>query len=132
RGSAWMLFDDQQALRRRATVSVYQQLGFAHALEHAPMRPAAEVEQRIADELAERTQGQQYFGFYDNRILDLGDLDALIQEAESADEETLAAAVAPWRGDELEQFMNRWRATEALLDHNDPAAQQEREQQRAD
>jgi Zn-dependent protease with chaperone function len=133
REPAWSLFDDQDALRRSATRSAYQQLGFAQTLERVPMRPAIEVEQRIADELAERAQGQQYFGFYDNRILELGDIDALLVEAEAADQASLALAVEPWRGEALEQFMQRWRATEALLEHQrQPEAEQQREQQRAE
>jgi Zn-dependent protease with chaperone function len=112
RGPAWSLLDEQTDLRRRATAIAYEQLGFANAREHGVMRSAAEVEQRITDELAERTQGQQYFGFYDNRVIELGDIDALLAEAAAADETSLAAAVAPWRGSNLEQFMQRWRATE--------------------
>jgi Zn-dependent protease with chaperone function len=101
RVSAWELFDDRDALCRRATAAAYAQLG----LRAQPTRRAAEIEQRLADERAERTHGQSYFGFYDNRILDLGDIEALIREAESTDLASLAAAAEPWRGPALEQFM---------------------------
>jgi Zn-dependent protease with chaperone function len=133
REPAWALFDDQAQLRRRATAIAYEHLGFDRARERDAMRGAAEVEQRIGDELAERTQGQQYFGFYDNRVVELGDIDTLLTEAAAADEAGLAAAAEPWRGANLEQFMQRWRATEAELDRSrSPAAEAERERQRAD
>lgn len=112
--SAWALFDDQAALRGRATRSGYAQLGFD--LQHASLRSADEVELRIAEELAEREQGAHYFGFYDNRIIELGNLDALIGEAQRHDEASLAAIVDTWRGAGLERFMQRWRATDARLD----------------
>lgn len=129
REPAWQLFDDAPALRRRATAAAYQQLGFVVTT----MRSAAELEQRIADELAERTQGRQYFGFYDNRILELGDVDALIREAELGEPATLRAAVERWRGGELEQFMQRWRTTdEQLRELRSPAVEAERERQRSE
>ncbi|HVH98997.1 MAG TPA: hypothetical protein VM869_09815, partial [Enhygromyxa sp.] len=132
-GSAWALVDDPSALRRRATVVAYEKLGYASALEREALRSAAEVEQRIAEELAERTQGQQYFGFYDNRILELGDIDRRIAEATDADEPSLAAAAEPWRGASLEQFMQRWTATDAKLERQPTSAlEQERERQRSE
>ncbi len=114
--SAWALFDDPAALRRRATANAYAQLGFPRAREPGAMRPAAELERRRADELAERALGRLYFGFYDDRIIDLGELDELFGEATRADPSSLAAAAKPWQGEALAQFMQRRRATRALLD----------------
>lgn len=128
RTPAWDLFDHRDALRRHATASAYEQLGVR--ADAAPIG-AEEVERRLADERAERAQGRQYFGFYDNRILELGEIEALIREAEAADSATLLAAATAWRGRALEQFMLRWRATEAKLDElRSPAVEAEREQQR--
>jgi len=118
--SAWILFDDPAALRRRATQVVYAELGFASE-GSARSRAVDEVEQRIAAELAEREQGAQYFGFYANRIVELGDLDELIRAAQTGDDATWAERARAWRGPGLERFMQRWRATELRLDALRPA-----------
>ena len=110
------LLDDLARLRAEATTLAYARFGVP---AEAPRQPAADVEDRLAEELAERAQGRRYFGFYANRIIAVPEppLEAANAEVEPETLARLAAAAAPWRGGpELEAFMQRWRATDAALD----------------
>ncbi|MFV8756657.1 M48 family metalloprotease [Nannocystaceae bacterium ST9] len=110
--SAWSVFVDHQDLRRRLTCEAYRErLG----LEPIPERTLVvdEIEARIAAELAERRQADHTHGFYDNRVLDPGEL--ALDEA-ALDREALAIEVDRWRGAALAEFMVRWRALDRRFD----------------
>lgn len=111
---AWSLFEQPERLRRDMSALIYGELA-GGAAQHVEPMAADEVEARLADELAERQQGAHYHGFYDNRLVDPGDLDALI-EIDVGEFESLTAAAARWRGDALELFMARWREQDGRLE----------------
>ena len=114
--SASSLLAGAPALRREATLIRYRQLG--HEPEPRQLRPAAELERRIDEELQERRQPDHTHGFYDNRLILLGDVDALVEELEREQPErtTLAKQIQPWQGDELAGFMSQWRRVDERLD----------------
>jgi Zn-dependent protease with chaperone function len=106
------LLDQLAQVRADATALAYAQLGIP---SDAPRQPAADVEARLAEELAEREQDRRYFGLYSNRIVAVGRLSD--EGPDPTELDHLRAAAAPWRGGPaLMQFMQRWRATEAALD----------------
>jgi Zn-dependent protease with chaperone function len=121
RGSAWSLIDEPELLRRELSTRAYAQLlgESARSLEPSQLLPAAQVEARLAEEIAEREQQAHYHGFYANRLVDPGPIDELLEELASeevVDLGSLRVALAPWRGASLSTFMQRWRATEERLD----------------
>ncbi|PRQ07191.1 M48 family metallopeptidase [Enhygromyxa salina] len=114
--SAWTLFEPGPQLRRELTLRAYAQLGLTP--DPAQLQPAAEVEVRLTEELAERRQGAHHHGFYDNRVVNPGPIDALLAELEAQPPTTeqLQVDVEPWRGPALAAFMAAWRETEAKLE----------------
>jgi Zn-dependent protease with chaperone function len=113
--SAWSLFEQPERVRRELTLQAYRELLGGDRQLGEP-RPPSEVEDRIAEELAERKQGPQYHGFYDNRLVDAGAIEELSGEGEPPDLEQLRAEAAPWRGPSLAAFMGRWRDSEARIE----------------
>ena len=79
--SAWSLFEQPERVRRALTLQTYAEL-LGPKRQVGEPRPIEEVENRIADELAEREQGAQYYGFYDNRIVDASALEELLPAGE--------------------------------------------------
>jgi Zn-dependent protease with chaperone function len=116
-GSAWSLFEQPEQVRRILTLQAYAGL-LGGERQLAEMRSVDEVEARIADELAEREQGAHHHGFYDNRIVDPGPIDALVAELErdGFDLEQLRAEAERWRGPALATFMARWCESEAKFE----------------
>jgi Zn-dependent protease with chaperone function len=115
--SAWSLFDQPEQVRRALTLQTYAEL-LGRERQLGELRAVDEVEARIAAELAEREQGAQYHGFYDNRLVDPGPLDELVAELErdEVDPMQLRAEAELWRGASLAAFMLRWRESEAKLE----------------
>lgn len=112
--AAESLFEDREALGARLSATVYAALGYDPDPEQ--LRPAEEVEAALADELAERGQDPRYHGYYDNRIVDLGELDALIDELEGeTDRELDGEALELWRGERLARFMADWDRVEERI-----------------
>ena len=112
--SAWALFDDAPALRRAMSARAYASIGRSPRSEQ--LRPAVQVEARLAEELEERRQDPRHHGFYDNRILDLGPLEPLVAElAQGLDWGSLDTEHARWRGPQLAAFMAAWAETDRGL-----------------
>jgi Zn-dependent protease with chaperone function len=84
---AWLLFQNAEDLRFRVSQRYYQAL---HKLEETPSYVEPAVVQRfLDDEYAETTFSERYHGFYDNRYLEIKDLDACRRQAHA---ESLAKA----------------------------------------
>jgi Zn-dependent protease with chaperone function len=84
--SPWLLFRDEAAVRFRVTQRWYE-------LVQKPQQPqyvdAERVQAFIDDEYAETTYPERYAGFYENRYLELDDVDRL-PRSEAAVDEALA------------------------------------------
>jgi Zn-dependent protease with chaperone function len=94
--SPWLLFRDQADLRRRVSQRYYQVF---HKLEGPPEgRDPATVQSFLNDEYAETTYPERYQGYYDNRYLEVTDLDKLIAQARTE------AAAADQASDELDKL----------------------------
>lgn len=138
---AWSLFGAQaqpgSGLRRIMSLSSYEEMGRVTA--PGALRPAQELEQRLEAELAERRQDPRYHGFYDNRLVELGELDELVAqvgtELETGGEglEQLVREGRRWRGAPLAAFMQRWMQTQAQLDARvEPSERARLERERAE
>ncbi|MCA9700939.1 MAG: M48 family metalloprotease, partial [Myxococcales bacterium] len=117
--SAWSLFSQPERLRSRVTQLAYAELG--HRVAQTQMRSATELADRIVDEYDEREQAEHYHGFYDNRVVEPGDLDALLAELEAGGDceerlRELEGRRAAWDSAGLARFMAHWREVEAQLD----------------
>ncbi len=99
--SAWLLVRDGAALRKAVSHSYY-------LLVHQPpgeigQVEAARIEQFLREEYAERTYGEQYAGYYDERCLELKELHNLPTNTTyatgvqaSGDIEAIHASLAEW------------------------------------
>jgi Zn-dependent protease with chaperone function len=77
--SPWLLFHDAAAVRRKVTRRFYRvalKLG-----KGLPLGDPEPVQAFIDDEHAETTYDPRYHGVYDGRILEPGEVEALVQEA---------------------------------------------------
>jgi len=73
--SAWRLFDGRKALKRRLTLVSYLEL-FDRDLEASDCLPAKQIEALVRAEQDELRQASHYHGFYEDRIVDPGNLKA--------------------------------------------------------
>jgi Zn-dependent protease with chaperone function len=76
--SPWLLFRDPDGIRAAMTAAFYKE----HLPLPAGIAPAdpASVQAFIDEEHAERMQDPRYFGLYDGRVMELGDLTQLVHE----------------------------------------------------
>jgi Zn-dependent protease with chaperone function len=109
--SAWKLLIGRNRLKQRLTLLAYDEvLGFQ--VQASNCLPAAEVQGLAKEDEREREQADHYHGFYENRIIELGDIDklALTLDAEDApDEAKLREKAAAWTGEKLASFMGKYR-----------------------
>src|SRR5205823_4423161 len=89
--SPWLLFRDGADVRFAVSERYYE---IAHKPEGQLDFAAPEtVQQFLDDEYAETTFAEHYHGFYDNRYLEMADVEALLREA--GNDAALAASHAP-------------------------------------
>lgn len=108
---AWELIEEPKRLRKKLTLIAYDEL-FGVRVRAKDTLPPREVDALTREEEEERKQADHYHGFYEDRIVELGDLDELIRplEGEGAPAlEALRDEAAAWRGERLEAFMERQR-----------------------
>jgi len=105
--SAWRLFDGRKALKRRLTLVSYRKL-FGRNIEASACLPAKQIEALVRAEHDELRQAPHYHGFYENRIVDPGDLKAHAAEIDAWPEELraelraeLRVTVSEWSGEKL-------------------------------
>jgi Zn-dependent protease with chaperone function len=103
--SPWLLFGDPTELKREVTKQFYRHtLG---RLESCDPRAAAEVQRFIDAEHAENTFDPKYYGFYDDRLINPGDLKNV--PAQPWDRGELTAWLASWPSTDLEQQLLAFR-----------------------
>ena len=108
---AWLLFGPATQLRRDVTEVFY-----AHMLnrrEKYTPRPAAEVREFIEAEHAETTLPDQFHGWYDQRLIDPGQLDPLPPAAWS--KEAITAWLAKWPHEDFKRRIDGFRAKQTEL-----------------
>ena len=108
---AWELIAEPKKLRKKLTLIAYDEL-FGVRVRAKDTLPPREVEALTREEEEERKQADHYHGFYEDRIIELGDLDELIRplDGEGAPAlEALRDEAAAWCGERLEAFMERQR-----------------------
>lgn len=108
---AWLLFDDEQALRAQLTTALVRQ-HIPHAA--AFPRAAAEVEEILESERRETEIVERAGEMYAGRLLAKLDLDALFARTPRTRDE-LAAAHAALSGEELERLKREFRETQETL-----------------
>lgn len=108
--SAWRLFDRRKALKRRLTLVSYQEL-FDRELEASECLPAKQIEALVRAEQDELRQAPHYHGFYEDRIVDPGNLKAHAAEIDAWPAELraelradLRVMVSEWSGAKLATF----------------------------
>lgn len=104
--SPWQLFDQVDELKATVTAK-FNKVVFEVDRLHTPATAAETVHRFIQQEQAEMQQNPRYHGFYDDRFIEPGDLDQIIEEVARApwSEEQLAAAYTAAFGPELAQRM---------------------------
>lgn len=101
--SAWRLFDDRKALKRQLTLLSYFTL-FERDVAVRECLPAKEIEALLGAEQDELRQAPHYYGFYENRIVEPGDLEAQMAEVDAwpgPSAEELREGASQWSGDRL-------------------------------
>jgi Zn-dependent protease with chaperone function len=83
--SPWLLFGDPQDLRERVTRSLYRRA--LKLPKNVALTDAETVQAFIDDEHAETTYDERYHGAYNDRHLELDNLDELVQDQKSRDDE---------------------------------------------
>jgi Zn-dependent protease with chaperone function len=109
--SAWVLFRDPQKLREDVTYLFYRAAGYKkRQLEEAA--DPAEVQAFIDGERAETTYDVRYHGLYDDRYIEIEDVQELITEADSAgwNEGRLERVAAKLYDNELKEWMDGYTA----------------------
>lgn len=117
---AWRLVDSDQKVRRALSLLVYREF-----LEVSPspsdLLPPEEVEELIDEERQEMKQAEHYFGLYDDRTLEPGNIGALAREIDGQkgagrlDADALRGEAAAWTGDTLRRFMESYRRIDSEL-----------------
>jgi Zn-dependent protease with chaperone function len=106
---SWKLLVGRNPLKKRLTLLAYDEvLGFQ--VQASRCLPAAEVQDLAKEDEQEREQAAHYHGLYENRIIELGDIDKLILslDAEGApDEAKLREKAIAWTGARLASFMGK-------------------------
>lgn len=103
--SAWALFQDAPALRRKVTRQVVERWNEGRAIE---LREAAEVQRFIDDEREETTFDARYHDAYEGRFIAPGDVEGAF-DSEPVSLEALLAEEAALFGDELAAVMGAQR-----------------------
>lgn len=104
--SAWRLLDGRKALKRRLTLVSYREL-FDRDIEARACLPAKQIEALVRAEQEELQQAPHYYGFYENRIVDPGDLKFHAGEVDAWPAERraeLRASASEWSGESLAAF----------------------------
>ena len=107
--SAWRLLDGRKALKRRLTLVAYREL-FGRDIEARACLPAKQIEALLRAEQEELRQAPHYYGFYENRIVDPGDLKLHAAEVDDLPAERraeLRASAGEWSGANLADFNAR-------------------------
>lgn len=106
--SAWRLLASKKGLRKRLTRVAYEEV-LRVPFSPKQVLPAAEVLALAKEEEEERKQAAHYHGLYENRIIELGDIDKLIRSLDEEDPERdpsmLRDKAAAWTGEKLAAFM---------------------------
>ena len=103
--AAWELFADAPRLRRRLTNAAYEALLGIDAAR-LPRTRAEEMDGLVRAEHEEMKQADHYHGFYEDRAVEPGDIEALAAEIDAgADPAALRAEALPWPGEGLRGFM---------------------------
>jgi len=105
---AWELFRNAERLRLRLTNVAYGQV-LGQDVARLPRTRARKMNELVREEQAEMRQADHYRGFYEDRPVDPGDIDALAKEIDAggADPDALREAAAAWTGERLAAFMGR-------------------------
>jgi Zn-dependent protease with chaperone function len=104
--SAWRLFDGRKALKRRLTLLSYEEL-FERQVAARACRPAKEIEALLRAEQDELRQRPHYHGFYEDRMVDPGDLKSHVAQLDSSPKPELAQlreVASEWSGARLETY----------------------------
>lgn len=104
--SAWRLFDGRKALKRRLTLLSYEEL-FDRQISARACLPAKEIEALLRAEQDELRQRSHYHGFYEDRMVDPGDLKSHVAELDSSPRPELAhlrEVASDWSGAQLEGY----------------------------
>jgi Zn-dependent protease with chaperone function len=113
---AWMLVDGRAALAKTLTLTAYEHaLGVSIGPEDT--RTAREIEAAARTEEAEQRQADHYHGLYENRVLEPGNLNALIAalETDPPDPTRCRKRVAKWTGERLAALSRDHRETQTAI-----------------
>jgi hypothetical protein len=109
--SAWTLIESKKALKKRLTLIAYDEV-FGARVSPGDCLPAEEVHALAKEEEEERKQADHYHGFYENRVVDLGDFGKLTTSLEAdpePDRPKIREKAGAWAGKRLASFMRKYK-----------------------